>query len=206
MQPDDFTPPAATPADTGGGALSTPEQVTQLGDQLSAIADAMHERIMREIRTYPSGAVPPAAQQEARALLDDEQLLRQQANALYLQAATQIVKSLPQSQLHVMQLTAAAADKLKHLVQLRDALGVVGRVLELSGAALTGNPVIIMRALEDMHHMMDAIELHNPKPAAPATADASPALAASGASASAEAPAGGPAAARPDASEAPSQP
>jgi hypothetical protein len=175
MQPDDFTPaPTATPAAAGGGALSTPDQVAKLGDQLGAIADALHERIMREIRTYPAGAVPPAAQQAARTLLDDEQLLRQQANALYLQAATLIVKSLPQSQVHVMQLTAAAAAKLKHLVQLRDALGVVGRVLELSGAALTGNPVLIMRALEDMHHMMDAIEAHNPRPAA-AAADAAPA-------------------------------
>ncbi len=174
MHPEDLTP-----ADAGSGALSTPEQVAQLGDQLGAIADAMHERIMHEIHAWQDGAVPAPAQQAARQLLDDEQVLRQRANALYLQAATLIVKSLPQSQLHVMQLTAAAAAKLKHLVQLRDALGLIGRVLELSGAALTGNPVIIMRALEDMHHVLDAIELHNPKPAAAAA----PSVAAPGAAA-----------------------
>ncbi|GAB3472463.1 hypothetical protein GCM10027321_45530 [Massilia terrae] len=166
MQAEDFTP--AAPADAGSGALSTPDQVTQLGDQLTAIADALHERTLRELRAYGGGPVPGPAQQAARQLLDDEQVLRQRANALYLQAATLIVKALPQSQLHVMQLTAAAAEQLKQLVQLRDAMGVIGRVLELSGAALTGNPVLIMRALEDMHHMIDAIELHNPKPAAPA--------------------------------------
>lgn len=173
MQAEDSNRSAVTPADAGGGALSTAEQVAQLGDQLTAIADAMHERILGEIRASPSGTVPAPAEQAARQLFDDEQLLRQQANALYLQAATLIVKSLPQSQLHVMQLTAAAAEKLKHLVQLRDAMGVIGRVLELSAAALTGNPVLIMRALEDMHHMFDAIQAHNPKPAAaPASAGA----------------------------------
>lgn len=172
MQPEDFTP-SATPAGPGSGALSTPDQVVQLGDQLTAIADAMHERVLREIRTFPPGAVPPATQQAARQLLDDEQQVRQRANALYLQAATLVVKALPQSQRNVIQLTTTAAGKLKHLVQLRDALGVVGRVLELSGAALTANPVLIMRALEDMHHMLDAIELHNPPAAAPAPSLAS---------------------------------
>lgn len=178
MQAEDFTPSAATSADPGSGALSTPDQVAQLGDQLSAIADAMHERTLREIRAYQDGAVPPATQQAARQLFDDEQVLRQRANALYLQAATLIVKALPQSQRNVVQLTTTAAGKLKHLVQLRDALGVVGRVLELSGAALTGNPVIIMRALEDMHHVLDAIELHNPTPATPPGASVAPASAA----------------------------
>lgn len=154
------------PAQAAGSGLSTPQQVAELGDQLTACADALHERIMREIQSYHGGAVTVAAQQAARKLLDDEQVLRQRANAMYLEAATLIVHSLGQSQAHIIKLTADAAEKIKHLVKLVDTAGMVGRLLELSAAALTGNPVVIMRALEDMHHMLDVIALHNPAPAA----------------------------------------
>jgi hypothetical protein len=164
MKPENPIQPAAPQAPAAG--LSTPADVAQLGDQLTAVADALHERIMREVNAYQGRPVPLAAQEAARKLLDDEQVLRQRANAMYLDAATLIVHSLPQSQLHIMKLTADAAEKIKHLVKLIDTAGMVGRVLELSAAALTGNPVVIMRALEDMHHMLDAIAAHNPAPAA----------------------------------------
>jgi hypothetical protein len=153
--------PSGVAAATGGG-LATPADVTQLGDQLTACADALHERIMHEIQSYQGRAVPIAAQEAARKMLDDEQVLRQRANAVYLEAATLVVHSLGQSQQHIVKLTADAAAKIKHLVKLVDTAGMVGRVLELSGAALTRNPVVIMRALEDMHHMLDAVAAHNP--------------------------------------------
>ena len=188
MKPEDHTPPAqpsppapggqsapAPAGSSGSGGLSTPQQVAELGDQLTACADALHERIMREIQSYHGGAVPVVAQQAARKLLDDEQVLRQRANAMYLEAATLIVHSLGQSQAHIVKLTADAADKIKHLVKLVDTAGMVGRLLELSAAALTGNPVVIMRALEDMHHMLDAIALHNPAPAASTAPSPAPA-------------------------------
>ena len=162
MKPENPNPTGAAQA---GGGLSTPADVAQLGDQFTACADALHERIMREIQSYQGRPVPVAAQQAARKMLDDEQVLRQRANAMYLEAATLVVHSLGQSQQHIVRLTVDAAEKIKHLVKLVDTAGMVGRILELSGAALTGNPVIIMRALEDMHHMLDAIAAHNPTPA-----------------------------------------
>ncbi len=160
MKPENPNQQAA--AQSTGGGLSTPADVAQLGDQLTAFADTLHERIMREVRSYKGGPVPVAAQEAARKMLDDEQVLRQRANAMYLEAATLVVHSLGQSQQHIVALTADAAEKIKHYVKLVDTAGMVGRVLELSGAALTGNPVVIMRALEDMHHMLDAIAAHNP--------------------------------------------
>jgi hypothetical protein len=153
------------PAD---GGLSTPAQIEQLADQLTACADALHERIMRDIQAYHGGPVPAKAQQAARQLLDDEQVLRQRANGLYADAATIIVHSLGKSQQHIVALTMDAAEKLKKLTKLADAMGIVGRVLELSGAALTGNPVFIMRALEDMKHMLDLVALHSAPPPKPA--------------------------------------
>jgi hypothetical protein len=162
--------PAGNPAQDGAG-LSSPAQVEQLGDQLSACADALHERIMRDIAAWHDVPVPLKAQQASRKLQDDEQLLRQRANSLYADAAALVVHGLGTSQQHLMALTADAAGKLKNLVKIADTMGVVGRLLEFSGAALTGNPVLIMRALEDMHHMMDALAAHNPpKPAPPSPA------------------------------------
>jgi hypothetical protein len=155
--------------------LSNPAQVEQLADQFTACADALHERIMREIQSWHGGPVPLKAQDAARKLFDDEQVLRQRANSLYADAASLVVHSLGKSQLHIVALTTDAAAKLKTLVKIADTMGVVGRLLEFSGAALTGNPILIMRALEDMHHMMDAIALHNPPAPAPAAAPATPA-------------------------------
>jgi hypothetical protein len=173
MKPENPNPAAnlarqAPAAPAGSGALSSPAQVEQLADQLGACADALHERIMREIHAYQGGPVPRKAQDAARQLLDDEQVLRQRADGLYADAATLIVHGLGTPQQHVMALTVDAAQKLKKFVKLADALGIVGRLLEIAGAALTANPVLIMRSLEDMHHMLDLIALHNPPPAPPA--------------------------------------
>jgi hypothetical protein len=118
--------------------------------------------------------VPVRAQETARRLLDDEQVLRQRANGLYADASALIVHSLGKPQQHIVALTADAAQKLKKLTKLADAMGIVGRVLELSGAAATGNPVFIMRALEDMKHMLDLVALHNSPPAPPAAPPAEP--------------------------------
>jgi hypothetical protein len=183
MKPENPNPAVAGNQGQDGG-LSSPAQVEQLGDQLTACADALHERIMREIQAYHGGPVPLKAQEASRQLLDDEQVLRERANGLYADAAALVVHGLGKSQQHIVALTTDAAGKLKKLVKIADTMGVVGRLLEFSGAALTGNPVLIMRALEDMHHMMDAIALHNPP--APASSPApSPAPAASAAPAEA---------------------
>jgi hypothetical protein len=178
-----------TPAASEGG-LSNPAQVEQLADQFTACANALHERIMHEIQSYQGGPVPLKAQDAARQLLDDEQVLRQRANSLYADAASLIVHTLGKSQQHVVALTTDAAGKLKTLVKIADTMGVVGRLLEFSGAALTGNPILIMRSLEDMHHMMDALALHNPPAPAPT---AVPAAAPAGAPATPAGPAAAPA-------------
>jgi hypothetical protein len=164
MKPENPDPAAASPGD----GLSNAAQVEQLADQIGACADALHTRIMREINAYQGGPVPARAQDAARKLLDDEQLLRERANGMYADAAALIVHTLGKPQQHIMALTADAAQKLAKITKLSDAMGIVGRLLEITGAALTGNPVLILRSLEDMHHMLDLLALHNPPAASPA--------------------------------------
>src|SRR5881275_3313273 len=105
------TQPAAQgvlPPPSPGEALASAHKVEELADRLSACADAIHARVMRDIHRYPNG-VPDAEQSVALTLLDAEQELRQRADRLYADAAACIVSSLGQSQQHLIQLTTDAA-------------------------------------------------------------------------------------------------
>jgi hypothetical protein len=162
--------PAPRPAGTPNGLASVP-QIVELADQLSACADQLHERIMRDIRAYGGGPVPDKIQAAARALLEDELLLRQRANGLYADAATYIVKSLGKSQQGIVALTTAAAEKIRRIALIGDVTGLVAGLLSLAGAAATGQAVPIIMALDKIHTQMKAIDAHKappPKPAKPA--------------------------------------
>jgi hypothetical protein len=154
------------------GGLATVSQVVELADQLSSCADQIHDRVMREIRSYKGAPVPETVQSSARALLDDEVLLRQRANSLYADAATYVVRALGKPQQHVMALTLDAAEKIKTIIRIGDGVSLVARLLGVAAAAATGQPAAILLSLENLHHQLDAIALHNapppPPPAPPA--------------------------------------
>lgn len=163
---DEPTGPAAPSAD--GDGLADAAKVEQLADQLSACADALHARLMRELHAYHGKPVPAKVQDALRALLDDEQVLRQRANGLYAGAAASIVSGLGQPQKHLVALAADAAGKIKTITRIGDAMGLVARLLGLAAAAATGQPAPILLALEGMKHQLDAIAVHNAPPKPPA--------------------------------------
>ena len=167
----DPTPPAAPAASPASGSgLATVEQIVELADQLSACADRIHERVMRDIKAYKGGPVPEAKQNAARALLDDEVVLRQHANGLYADAATSIVKTLGKSQAHVIALTADAAEKIRKIALIGDVMGLVGGLLALAAAAASGQAVPVIAALEKIRVQLVAIDTHKPAAKKPATA------------------------------------
>jgi len=136
---------AAAPATDQGGGLASVQQIVELADQLSACADQLHDRIMRDIRAYQGRTVPDAVQAAARALLEDEVILRQRANGLYADAATYTVKSLGKSQ-------------IRKITLIGDITGLVGGLLQLAGAAATGQAASIVGALDKIRAHMAAIE------------------------------------------------
>jgi hypothetical protein len=163
-------PPAAKKVEPAGanGGLASVAQIVELADQLSACADQLHERIMRDIRAYDGGIVPAHVQATARALLEDELVLRQRANGLYADAATYVVKSLGKSQQGVVALTTAAAEKIRKIALIGDITGLVAGLLHLAGAAATGQAASVIVALDKIHTQVKAIETHQagaPKPA-----------------------------------------
>lgn len=177
MANDSSTPQAAAPAvpqpPSPAEALATAKQVEELADQLSACADAIHARVMSDIRRHGGGEVPPAEQAAARALLDAEIELRQHADRLYADAAACIVSSLGRSQQKLIQLTADAAAKIQQITRIGDGISLVARLLGLAAAAATGQVPPILVAVDALKLQLDTIALHNPaaasaKPATPA--------------------------------------
>lgn len=145
------------------GGLANPDQIVELADQLSACADQIHERVMREIRAYGGKPVPEKVQATARALLEDEVLLRQRANSLYADAATFIVKALGKPQAQLVKLTADAAEKIRRIGVIGEVTGLVAGLLALAGAAATGQAAPVLLALDKVHKQVKAIEALAPK-------------------------------------------
>jgi hypothetical protein len=167
IQPAQPDAPASPPAADGGG-LATAAEVEQLADKLSACADALHERVMREVRSYNGKAVPAKVQDALRALLDDEQVLRERAGGLYADAARCIVGTLGQSQKHLVALTTDAAEKIRKITRIGDSMGLVARLLGLAAAVATGQPAPIVLALEGIKQQLDTIASRNAPPKPPA--------------------------------------
>lgn len=150
--------------------LASVAEVEALADQLSACADQIHVRVMKDIKAHTGGPFSDAEQATARALLDDEVLLRQRANSLYADAATYVVKTLGKPQAHVIELTLAAAEKIRKITMIGDAVGLVAGLLSLAGAAATGQAAPILLALEKIRTQLKAVQADMPKhpPAKPA--------------------------------------
>jgi hypothetical protein len=140
--------------------LSNVRQVVELAVQLSACAELIHERVMREIHASMGRPVPENTQNMARALLDDEVVLRQRANGLCADAATYIVPALGKSQQHVLALTTAAAEGIRTIDRIGDATGLVARLLGVAAAATTGQPAPILLSLEVLEHQLDSMALN----------------------------------------------
>ncbi|HZX28090.1 MAG TPA: hypothetical protein VFF16_13535 [Telluria sp.] len=137
-------------------ALSTPAEIEALADQLGAAADALHRRIVQDLAARQGEPVPEADRAVLRQLLDDEMTLRQNANALYADAAARVVAGLPRAQASVMRLTADAAEKIHAIAKLSDGLGVVTALGAFAAAALSGQPAAIATAFDKLRRQVKA--------------------------------------------------
>jgi hypothetical protein len=151
---------------TEQNGLSTAAQIEALADQLSAIADEIHARVMKDIKDHKGVPINEAEQAIARGLLEDEVQLRLRAEGLYADAATYVVQSLGKSQQQIVKLTADAAEKIRKISRIADVTGLVGGVLMLAGAAATGQPVAIVAAIERVSKQVKKVAASTPHKAA----------------------------------------
>lgn len=126
-----------------------PAGIEALADSLSACADALHERIMRALRQRQPGAATGSAEPElahgitqeaAQALFDQEVLLRQSANGLYVQAAVLATAGLGNVRQELMDVTAMARDQLRHVATMQALAALAADLVTLAGAIAAGKP------------------------------------------------------------------
>jgi hypothetical protein len=147
-------------ADSDNNGLASIKEVEALADQLAQCADELHARILADLKSHGDAQPSDADMGAARSLFNDELVLRQRANSLYADAARSVVKGLGQSQQNVAALTAAAAEKIRKIAVIQDVTGLVGGLLQLAGAAATGNPVPIVAALEKVRKQVKSLDAH----------------------------------------------
>jgi len=147
-------------------ALSSVEHVVELADSVVHIADQLHERILEEIACYQDRTMPDSQKAVMHALMDDELLLRQRAQALYAEATTCVIHGLDQPQRHLMALTAAAAEQIRHIGVIAETTGLVGEILSLVGGIATGQLSQVKAALENIKLHHTALKALKPMPQA----------------------------------------
>jgi len=147
-------------------ALSSVENVVELADSVVHIADQLHERILEEIACYQDRTMPDSQKAVMHALMDDELLLRQRAQALYAEATTCVIHGLDQPQRHLMALTAAAAEQIRHIGVIAETTGLVGEILSLVGGIATGRLSQVKAALDNIKLHHTALKALKPTPQA----------------------------------------
>lgn len=128
-------------------ALGNAMRVEQLGDSLSQAAAALHAAVMRAIRQRASLGEAGITQAQAQAVFALEVALRQQANALYADAAGHVITGLDTAQhqlsglLDTVRQRIAGHDSVSHWISLATGL------LNLGRAVLARSPERILSTL-----------------------------------------------------------
>ena len=128
--------------------------IEALADSLSASADALHTRLMRDIRQKP----PTVAQTVAQALFENEVALRQRANSLYLEAAVLAASGLGGAQRQLLDVTARAQEKIRKIEHTKDLIQLTGELLSLAAAIATGKPDKLAKPFEAIKHHLEAMD------------------------------------------------
>lgn len=135
-------------------ALANAMRVEQLGDSLSQAAGALHGAVMRAIRKRASLGSAGITQAQAQAVFALEVALRQQANALYADAAGHIIMGLDTAQhqlsalLDTVRQHIARHDSVNHWISLATGL------LNLGRAVLARSPERILATLDTVRERL----------------------------------------------------
>ncbi len=128
-------------------ALSSAIRVEQLGDSLSQAATALHDAVMRAIRKRASLGEAGITQAQAQAVFALEVELRQQANALYADAAGHIITGLDTAQRQLSGLLDTARQRIARHDKVSDWISLATSLLNLGRAVLAHSAERILSTL-----------------------------------------------------------
>ncbi len=133
-------------------ALADPKEVEALADSLTGCADSIHKRLMTAIQKGDIDRL------QAQAVFQNETMLRQKANGLYIDAASCVVANLAASQERLMGVVAEAKATIKTVKEIAAAIDLVADLLVLAAAAYAAKPGPILSALKDVKEDVDALK------------------------------------------------
>jgi hypothetical protein len=128
----------------GDMALDTKQDVEQLADRLTENANESHDRLLKAIK---SKEIEP---DQARAAFQQEILLRQQANSLYIDAARCIVQGFTQSQQDFIGTIDEANQRIAKIKKIAAFLDLLADILSLATAAYAAKPEPILASFKEV--------------------------------------------------------
>lgn len=132
-------------------ALKTQEDIEQVAEVLRKTADAIHERLMKAI---DDGEIE---QRDAQLIFNDEVLLRQQSNSLYIDAINCVVADLAPSQATLTGIINAAKKAIKTVQNITALIDLVADLLLLAAAIYAAKPAPIIGALKEINDDIAAL-------------------------------------------------
>ena len=125
-------------------ALESREDIEQLADGLTQSADESRAWLLDAIKKQ---TITP---DEARTTFQQEALLRQQANGLYIDAATCIVQGLSLSQKDFMKIIGEANKRIAKIEKIVILMDLLADILALAAASYAAKPKPILAALKEV--------------------------------------------------------
>jgi hypothetical protein len=140
-----------------------PQDLEALADSLSASADELHQRIMRAIRQQQQlqgnngkDGPAPLTQGAAQALFENEVALRQQANSLYVDAASHSLEGMGVTLPELLRLAAEARATIRRIDRVKDLAGISADLLAVAAAIAAARPEHLAAPLENLKKLLAA--------------------------------------------------
>lgn len=137
-----------------------PHDLEALADSLSASADELHQRIMRGIRREQplegSNGAGGLSHGAAQALFENEVALRQQANSLYVDAASHALEGLGVTLEELLRLADEARAAIRRIERVKELAGISADLLALATAIVAARPEHLAAPLQSLQRHLAA--------------------------------------------------
>lgn len=132
-------------------ALTTQAQIEAVAAELTSCADIVHERLMKAIKRKE------IARPDAQLIFQDEIILRQKANGLYIDAANCVVAGLDETQKSLLETLHTAKQKLKKVKDIAVFIDLTADLIVLAAAISAAKPSAILAALKEIKKDVEGI-------------------------------------------------
>jgi len=118
---------------------------------MTECADAIHSRLKKAIKNKEIDHYT------AQSIFQDEAVLRQRANSLYIDAANCTVENLSEAQQNVIALIDRAQETIKTIENTARFIDLIADLLVLAAAAYAAKPAPILAALKEVKEDIESL-------------------------------------------------